>query len=362
MQFELAEPHENRAKIKVIGVGGAGGNAINNMIRSGMSGVDFVAVNTDAQALTQSLAQLKFQLGSELTKGLGAGARPEIGREAAIEDRDFLNELLQGSDMVFVTAGMGGGTGSGAAPVITQIAKELGILTVAVVTRPFGFEGKVRAKNAEQSLDILRQTADTLITIPNDRLLQLGGNLPLVHAFKQADQVLYQAVRGVTDIINEDGIINIDFADIRTIMEDKGLAMMGVGEASGPNHVQYATQLAINSPLLDDLSIRNATSILLHFSGSQQLSIKDVTEACEMIREEAHEDVNIIWGWTSTDELNEDCRVTVIATGYPEEEYISTPVEARINQQFAATPRRAMASGLGGGRDYDIPIFFSSDD
>ena len=361
MQFELAETHESRAKIKVIGVGGGGGNAVNNMIRSGMTGVEFIAVNTDAQALTQSLATLRFQLGQELTKGLGAGAKPEIGREAAIEDRDFLSELLRDADMVFVTAGMGGGTGSGAAPVITQLSKELGILTVAVVSRPFSFEGKVRAKNAEQSLELLRQSADTLITVPNDRLLQLGGNLQLVDAFKQADNVLYQAVRGVTDIINDDGIINIDFADIRTIMEDKGIAMMGVGQASGPSAVQYATHQAINSPLLDDLSIRNASSILLHFAGAQPLSIKDVTEACEMIREEAHEDANIIWGWNANEELQEDCRVTVIATGYPEHDYMTAPVDERIDMQFPGTQRVAAASGLGNGHDYNIPIFFSSD-
>lgn len=336
MDFELVEDDIPKAKIRVIGVGGGGGNAVNNMIMSGMNNVDFVVVNTDAQDLARSLAPRRFQLGTQLTKGLGAGARPQIGREAALEDRDRLAELVHGCDMVFITAGMGGGTGTGAAPVIAQVAKEVGALTVAVVTRPFLFEGAQRRKQSEEGIENLRQCVDTLITIPNQRLISIANErTTLKEAFAMADRVLYQAVKGVSDLINDQGVVNVDFADVRTIMSNKGVALMGVGVGSGERRMLEAAQRAINSPLLDDISLSGATSVLINITGSSSLTMFEIHEASTMIQEEAHEDANVIWGWVANDDMEDDARITVIATGF-EEGYIPS------TSSTTATPKSSI--------------------
>ncbi|MAA79062.1 MAG: cell division protein FtsZ [Deltaproteobacteria bacterium] len=340
MDFELVEENIPKAKIRVIGVGGGGGNAVNNMIMSGMTGVEFVVVNTDSQDLARSIAPRRFQLGTQLTRGLGAGARPEVGREAALEDRDRLAELVHGCDMVFITAGMGGGTGTGAAPVIAQVAKEVGALTVAVVTRPFQFEGARRKAQSEEGIENLRQCVDTLITIPNQRLISIATErTTLKEAFAMADRVLYQAVKGVSDLINFQGMINVDFADVRTIMHNKGVALMGVGIGSGERRMLEAAQNAINSPLLDDISLAGSTSVLVNITGGNDLTMHEVSEASIMIQEEAHEDANVIWGWVVDEDAEDDVRVTVIATGF-EESY--------LNQRKSAPARSPWSTGGGG--------------
>ena len=343
MDFELVEENIPKAKIRVIGVGGGGGNAVNNMIMSGMTGVEFVVVNTDSQDLARSIAPRRFQLGTQLTRGLGAGAKPEVGREAALEDRDRLAELVHGCDMVFITAGMGGGTGTGAAPVIAQVAKEVGALTVAVVTRPFQFEGARRKAQSEEGIENLRQCVDTLITIPNQRLISIATErTTLKEAFAMADRVLYQAVKGVSDLINFQGIINVDFADVRTIMHNKGVALMGVGVGSGERRMLEAAQNAINSPLLDDISLAGSTSVLVNITGGNDLTMHEVSEASIMIQEEAHEDANVIWGWVVDEDADDDVRVTVIATGF-EESYLN-------QRKSSSPPPRSPWSGGGSGR------------
>ncbi len=299
------------ARIKVIGVGGGGGNAVNTMIAAGLTGVEFIAMNTDAQDLRRSLASRRFQLGTQLTKGLGAGANPEVGREAALEDRDRIAELVVGADMVFVTAGMGGGTGTGAAPVIAQVARECGALTVGVVTRPFFFEGKKRRRQAEEGIEALTEGVDTLITIPNQRLVSMASDRTTMReAFRMADEVLLQATKGVSDLINFQGIVNVDFADVRTIMSGKGFALIGVGHASGEHKTVDAAQRAISSPLLDDVSIVGATSVLINITGNANLTMYEMHEASSLIQEEAHEDAEVIWGWV-VDESR--CRASVAA-------------------------------------------------
>ena len=373
MSIELVENELAKAQIRVIGVGGGGGNAVNNMIMSGMTGVEFVAVNTDAQDLERSLAPRRFQLGGQLTKGLGAGANPEVGREAALEDRDRLAELVAGCDMVFITAGMGGGTGTGAAPVIAQVAKEIGALTVAVVTRPFHFEGRRRRKQADEGIESLRQCVDTLITIPNQRLISMATErTTMKEAFQMADRVLYQAVKGVSDLINFQGIVNVDFADVRTIMANKGVALMGVGVGSGEHRIVEAAQKAINSPLLDDVSIAGATSVLINITGNSDLTMFEINEASTMIQEEAHEDANVIWGWVIDETMKDEARVTVIATGFEEAWLQATPpVERRVAEAMrGGRPSFRAAGGSGGGSmvsglnpdDYDIPTFFKNAD
>ncbi len=316
MPFEFIES-ESAAKIKVIGVGGGGGNAINNMISAELKGVEFIVANTDSQALEMSLAGTKVQLGKTLTKGLGAGAKPQIGREAAEESADEIKEALQGSDMVFITAGMGGGTGTGAAPIIAEISKELGALTVAVVTRPFSFEGRRRQQQAEEGLEQLKKVVDTIITIPNDRLRSLAqANTPLMEMFKKADEVLYYAVRGISDLIVVQGYINVDFADVRTVMAEMGMALMGTGMAKGDRRALEAVQMAIANPLLEDISISGARGILMNITASSaSLSMEEVDQASSLIHEEAHEDANIIWGTVFDESLGDEIRVTVIATG-----------------------------------------------
>jgi cell division protein FtsZ len=315
--FELEESSQLKAKIKVIGVGGGGGNALNTMMESGLSGVEFIAANTDAQALDFNRAATKVQLGPELTRGLGCGANPEKGRDAALEARDRLRELLLGTDMVFVTAGLGGGTGTGGAPIIAEVAREVGALTVAVVTKPFQFEGKIRTRHASRGLDELHRVVDTLITIPNHRLLALAGrNAAVKDAFKLADEVLLNAVRGISDLITVHGIINLDFADVRTIMNEMGMALMGTGVGRGENRAEDAAQAAISSPLLEDLSINGAHGVLINITGSQDMTLYEVNEASTLVQEAAHEDANIIFGAVIDESLPEDeLRVTVIATG-----------------------------------------------
>ena len=373
--IELVEDEEllNGARIKVIGVGGGGGNAINTMISGGLTGVEFIAMNTDAQDLRRSLASRRFQLGGQLTKGLGAGANPEVGREAALEDRDRIAELVVGADMVFVTAGMGGGTGTGAAPVIAQVARECGALTVGVVTRPFFFEGKKRRRQADDGIGALRDVVDTLITIPNQRLIaRASEKTTMREAFGLADTVLLQAVKGVSDLINFEGMVNVDFADVRTIMGAKGIALMGVGSASGEHKTVDAAQAAISSPLLDDVSIAGATSVLINITGSPNLTMYEVNEASSLIQEEAHEDCEVIWGLVFDESMEDTARVTVIATGFEESRRALQPqsVERRVNERVVRTSmsrgrtdRRDLVTGIDRlYEDYDIPTFFKNAD
>jgi len=316
--FELTDVcSENSARIKVIGVGGGGGNAINTMISYSLRGVDFIIANTDAQALGVSSSPNKIQIGMQITKGLGAGSNPEIGKKSALESRDQIQQCLEGADMIFITAGLGGGTGTGAAPIIAEIARESGALTVAVVTKPFQFEGKKRNTQSEDGIAQLRDVVDTLIVVPNQRLLSLGGrNLSLLEAFKKADDILYQAVKGISDLIIVPGLINLDFADIKNIMSSMGMALMGAGTASGENRAVEAAQRAISSPLLEDNTIQGARGILLNITGGSDLSLYEVNEASSLIQAEAHEDANIIFGTVIDETMGDEIRITVIATGF----------------------------------------------
>lgn len=314
--FELEQITNYGAKIKVIGVGGSGCNAVNTMIRMGLTGVEFITANTDKQALDASLAPMKLQIGTEVTRGLGAGANPDVGRKAALEDYARIAEMLSGADMVFITAGMGGGTGTGAAPVIAKIAKEIGALTVGVVTKPFMFEGKKRTKHANEGLLNLRENVDSLITIPNQRLLAISGEtLSMLDAFKKADEVLLNAVQGISDLINHTGLINSDFADVRTIMQNKGLALMGIGFGEGEHRAVEAATNAISSPLLEDVSILGATGIIVNVTGGSNLKISEVNEATTLIMEAADENAEIIFGTVIDESLKDRVKVTVIATG-----------------------------------------------
>lgn len=315
--FELEENINIGASIKVVGVGGGGNNAVTTMIDGGLNGVEFIVANTDRQALAAHKALTKIQLGSELTKGLGAGANPEIGKRAAIESYNDIVESLEGADMVFVTAGMGGGTGTGGAPVVAKIARELGALTIGVVTRPFMFEGKKRMRHADGGIQELKENVDTLIVIPNQKLLTIANDrTPLIETFKRADDVLLQAVKGISDLINIRGLINLDFADIRTVMSAKGMAIMGTGRASGENRAVEAATAAISSPLLENISIDGATGIILNVTGGPALSLAEVNEASTLITEAAHEDAEIIFGAVIDESMGDDVRVTVIATGF----------------------------------------------
>jgi cell division protein FtsZ len=315
--FEIVEQNSMAARIKVIGIGGGGGNAVNTMIGAKLSGVDFMVANTDAQSLEASRAPVKIQLGSTVTKGLGAGANPEIGRRAALEDQEKIREFLQGSDMIFITAGMGGGTGTGGAPVVARVAREVGALTVGVVTKPFVFEGKKRMRQAEEGIEELKSSVDTLIVIPNQRLLSIAARTTtMLEAFQKADDVLLQAVRGISDLIITPGLINLDFADVRTVMAEMGLALMGAAVASGENRAIEAAQKAISSPLLEDISIQGARGVLINITGGPDLCLHEVNEAASMIQEEAHEDANIIFGAVIDEGLTDEIRITVIATGF----------------------------------------------
>jgi cell division protein FtsZ len=346
MPFKFIEP-ELSARIKVVGVGGGGGNAVNNMIAAGLHGVDFIVANTDSQALDMSRADTRIQLGKGLTKGLGAGARPEIGREAAEESSEEIRQVLEGSDMVFVTAGMGGGTGTGAAPVIAEISRELGALTVAVVTKPFRYEGKKRAKHAREGLEELVKVVDTIITIPNDRLRELGEpGTPIIKLFRKVDEVLYSAVRGISDLIVMHGYINVDFADVKTVMSEMGLALMGTGAASGPGRAEEAVRMAIRNPLLEDISIKGARGILINITGHPDtLSVEEFEQASQLIHDEAHEDANIVIGQAFDETLGDELRLTVIATGIgkpaTEQDTVITSIEtAKIRKRLAAAGRQ----------------------
>jgi len=332
------------AKIKVVGVGGGGGNAVNTMIASKLGGVDFIIANTDMQALEASLATSKIQLGRDITRGLGAGANPEIGRKAALEDTDTVAEFIGDADMVFITAGMGGGTGTGGAPIIAKIAKDKGALVVAVVTKPFLFEGKRRAVQAEEGIRELKATVDTLITIPNQRLLNVvGKQTSLKDAFKIADEVLKQAIKGISDLITVPGLINLDFADVKTIMSEMGMALMGVGVARGENRAIEAAQRAISSPLLEESSIDGARGVLINITGGSDLTLYEVNEAATIINESAHEDAHIIFGSVIDDSMGEEVRVTVIATGFDTK-------EDEKKEESQAKRLRAVV----GGDHYDI--------
>ncbi|HWP35892.1 MAG TPA: cell division protein FtsZ, partial [Thermodesulfobacteriota bacterium] len=353
IQFDDTQGHHT-ARIKVIGVGGGGCNAINTMIGADLHSVDFIAANTDRQALEASRAPIKIQLGAKLTRGLGAGANPEVGRNAALEDRDHLRELLAGSDMVFITAGLGGGTGTGGAPVIAEIAKEVGALTVAVVTKPFLFEGKKRLRQAEEGWRALKGVVDTLITIPNQRLLNIAGkSTSMLETFKRADEVLLQAVKGISDLITIHGLINLDFADVRTIMAETGMALMGTGTASGENRAIEAAQKAISSPLLEDVSIHGARGVLINITGGPSLTLFEVNEASTLIQEEAHEDANIIFGAVIDEHMTDEIRVTVIATGFGEEPVRQAERPAPVFSVKGGAARRAGApAGAPAGAEY----------
>ena len=346
--FEIAENEvdgriEGAAKIKVIGVGGGGCNAVNTMIKAGLTGVEYVVANTDAQALNANLAPTKIQLGADITKGLGAGANPEIGRKAALDEYEKISEVIENADMVFITAGMGGGTGTGAAPVIAKLAKELGALAVGVVTKPFMFEGKKRMRQATEGIAVLEESVDSLITIPNQRLLTIAGeSLSLVDTFKKADEVLLNAVRGISDLINDTGHINADFADVTTVMANKGLALMGTGLCTGPERAVKAANEAISSPLLEDITIDGATGIISNVTGNSSLTMHEVNEAVTLIMEAADDEAEIIFGTVIDEEMDEEVKVTVIATGLGGLEKVTTSnrpvVQSRPVERVVPTP------------------------
>ncbi len=381
--FELVDNAPQNAVIKVIGVGGGGGNAVRHMIDNDVDGVDFICANTDAQALADISSRTVLQLGTGITKGLGAGANPDIGRAAALEDRDRIADALHGADMVFVTAGMGGGTGTGGAPIVAEVARELGILTVAVVTRPFSFEGRKRLKIADQGLSELAAHCDSLITIPNEKLLEvLGKNTSLLHAFKEANDVLLGAVQGIADLIIRPGMINVDFADVRTVMSEMGSAMMGTGVASGEDRAREAAERAVNSPLLDDIDLSGARGILVNITAGQDLSLGEFSEVGEIVEDIASDDATVVVGTVIDPSVTDTLKVTVVATGLncAEERPTLTPVEP-VRKPVAATSsaapdydqyerhpahRERVASGRSqvaaavepGGEEYfDIPAF-----
>lgn len=343
--FELEDNTCLGASIKVVGVGGGGNNAVTTMIESGLEGVEFVVANTDAQALDTHKADTKIQLGQELTRGLGAGANPEIGKRAAIESYNDIVEKLEGADMVFVTAGMGGGTGTGGAPVIAKIAKELGALTIGVVTRPFFFEGKKRMKHADGGLAELKENVDTLIVVPNQKLLSISSErTSLLETFKRADEVLFQAVKGISDLINIRGLINLDFADIRTVMAAQGMAIMGTGNASGDNRAMEAARQSVSSPLLENVSISGATGIIINVTGGPDLSLYEVNEASMLITDEAHDEAEIIFGAVIDENMGEEIQVTVIATGFGKENATDQlhDIHNQLNQQAQAAGHRVV--------------------
>lgn len=350
--LELDMDLDQFAKIKVIGVGGGGNNAVNRMISSGLQGVEFISVNTDAQALIHAMAPKRIQIGEKLTRGLGAGAKPEIGEQAAQESRDEIIEALKGADMVFVTAGMGGGTGTGAAPIVAECAKEIGALTVGVVTKPFSFEGKKRQKQAELGTAKLKEKVDTLITIPNDRLLQVvDKKTSMMDAFRIADDVLRQGVQGISDLIAVPGLINLDFADVKSIMSDTGSALMGIGVGTGDNAAVNAAEAAINSPLLET-SIQGARGVLLNITGGSNLSLFEVTEASQIISDAADDEANIIFGSVIDETLKDEVRVTVIATGFDER-----PMKVEIAGKSVDIKTETPKIGVFKVPDLDIPTW-----
>ena len=353
--IKLDQDSEPRARIKVVGVGGGGGNAINTMIRSGLTGMDFLSVNTDAQALAENLAPKKVQLGE---RGLGAGADPNIRRMAADAARDRLREEFANADMVFITAGFGGGTGTGGAPVVAEVAKEVGALTIAVVTKPFLFEGSVRSRQAEEGIDVLHDVVDTLITIPNDRLLQMvPKNTSLLEAFELADEVLLNAVQGISDLITVHGMINLDFADVRSVMNEMGMALMGTGRASGENRATLASQAAISNPLLEELSIEGAHGILINITGGPDMTLHEIHEAAMLVREQAHADANIIFGSVVQKGMEEEIRVTVIATGLSDPRRQEEAGSQSLTGLSASSARHDQDFMSPFEEEYDVPAF-----
>jgi cell division protein FtsZ len=373
--FELVESVAQSAQIKVIGVGGGGGNAVHHMINNQVEGVEFICANTDAQALHNLKAKTILQMGSNITKGLGAGANPEIGRQAALEDRDEIAEILSGADMVFITAGMGGGTGTGAAPIVAEVAREMGILTVAIVTRPFPFEGKKRSKIAEEGIRLLSQHVDSLITIPNEKLLEvLGKEATLLEAFKAANDVLLGAVKGIADLIMNPGMINVDFADVKTVMSEMGMAMMGTGTAVGADRAREAAEAAIRSPLLEDVNLQGARGILVNITAGENLSLGEFSEVGDTIEEFASDDATVVIGTVIDPSLENEMRVTVVATGLGEKHAKPTKVVDNTNRAITTDYRqldkpaimrrqgssRAAAAVVGSDTDMDyldIPAF-----
>ena len=365
--FELMDSYNQSAVIKLIGVGGGGGNAVDHMVRSSIDGVDFICANTDAQALNNVQSRTTLQLGANMTKGLGAGANPEIGRQAALEDRERIQEVIQGADMLFITAGMGGGTGTGAAPVVAQLAKEMGILTVAVVTKPFPFEGKKRMKVALDGMGELQQHVDSLITIPNEKLLTvLGKNMSLLDAFRAANEVLQGAVQGIAELITRPGLINVDFADVKTVMAEMGMAMMGSGHASGEDRAREAAEMAVNSPLLEDVNLTGARGILVNVTAGMNMAIGEFEEVGATIKEFASEDASVVVGTVIDPELDEELRVTVVATGLGQPQQQQRPravartADGQVDYHEMERPtvmrntRRASGDGLNHGADDDI--------
>jgi len=353
--FELMDSYSQSAVIKVLGVGGGGGNAVSHMVNSGIEGVDFPCINTDAQALKNSSVKTALQIGSNITKGLGAGANPDVGRQAAMEDRDRIIELIDGADMLFITAGMGGGTGTGAAPVVAQIAKELGILTVAVVTRPFNMEGGKRSAIADHGMSELAKHVDSLITIPNQKLLTvLGPKTTLLEAFKSANGVLQGAVQGIAELITRPGLINVDFADVRTVMSETGMAMMGSGFASGEDRARVAAQMAVSSPLLEDVNLAGARGILVNVTAGLDLSIGEFEEVGNVVKEFASEDATVVVGTVIDPSITDELRVTVVATGLgrPLAQLSAAPLAA---QAAAAVAVPAASARVGRGAAVDAP-------
>ena len=376
--FEFDESIDQSAKIKVIGIGGGGGNAVNTMIDCELHGIDFIVANTDAQALRMSKAPVKIQLGGLLTKGLGAGADPGVGRDAAAENREQLAQVLKGADMVFIAAGLGGGTGTGAAPVIADVAKEMGALTVGVVTKPFTREGKLRLAKAESGVRELKKHVDSLVIIPNDRLLGLAGkSMSILDAFKPSDDVLRQAVQGISDLITTSGLINVDFADVKAIMSERGMAMMGIGLATGENRAVEAATKAISSPLLEDIDISGAKGVLVNITGSSSMTMDEFDAASKVIHEKVHEDANIIVGLVIDESLGEMVKITAIATGFgdrfdleksknelksvapPASEEVNReiPTFKRIERQQREVPMKQRAFFMDEEDQYDIPTF-----
>jgi cell division protein FtsZ len=381
--FEIMEKDSQEAVIKVIGVGGCGGNAIEHMITKNLSGVEFICANTDMQALKKSNAKTVLQIGSEITKGLGAGAKPEVGRDAALEDRDRIAEMIDGADMLFITAGMGGGTGTGAAPIVAEVAKEMGILTVAVVTKPFAFEGK-RTKVATDGLEELSQHVDSLIVIPNEKLMEvLGEDVPFLEAFRAANDVLHNAVSGIAEIINCPGLVNVDFADVRTVMSEMGMAMMGSAEASGPERARIAAEQAVASPLLEDVNLANARGVLINITASASFKMKEYYDVMNTIKEFTAEDATVIVGNVVDETMGDRLRVTMVATGLngaiarrqqkPELRvmttlmtgtnsqpvFVDSGIEDEAPAVFSQNNRRAQveAMKMSGVEEYDIPAF-----
>ena len=352
--------NENSAKIKVIGVGGAGGNAINNMIASNLHGVRFICANTDSQALQVSQAEVRIQLGVQITEGLGAGANPQVGRDAALENAELIKDALADSHMVFITAGFGGGTGTGAAPVIARLCKEMGILTVAVVSRPFSFEGRKRAKQAEEGIMELKKAADTVITIPNDRLRGLASkNAKMVDMFRKADEILLHSVKGITDLIIMPGLVNLDFADVKTTMSRAGMAIMGIGISSGENRALEAAERAISHPLLEDISISGAKGVLMNITSNSNLTMEEMTEASERIYQEVGEDAEIIWGAVIDDRVGDEMSVTVIATGIGEKdkEREKETFSKVVDPTYGGKVRDITPADLARSSELDKPTF-----